>query len=175
VNRWLFLAFLAVYLLTASGRIDSGDGGTVFQVTDSIMRGRGFAISASVLEQDLLGPRGERIPRETVSGSGYGAFGVDGRYYAKYGVGQSVAAIPFYGLGELAHALFRSWSERFWTQTSVALLNAVVTTLTVVLVAEMGCLFFSQSTALILAVLFGLATPAWPYAKSFFSEPLLGG
>jgi hypothetical protein len=84
-------------------------------------------------------------------------------------------AIPFYGLGELAHVVWPGWSQIFWTHVGVTLLNPVVTALTVVLVALTARLFFSNVMALALAVLFGLATPAWPYAKSFFSEPLLGG
>jgi len=175
VNKWLFLAFLALYLLTASGRIDSGDGHVMFQVTDSIMRGEGFAISPALPEQDLLGPHGERIPHETIYGSGAGAFGVDGRYYAQYGPGQSFAAIPFYLLGRVMHVILPVWSEEFWTRTSVTLLNVIVTALTVVLMAEMARLFFDAKTALTLAVIFGLATPAWPYSRSFFNEPLAGG
>jgi hypothetical protein len=171
---WLALAFLALYLLTASGRIDSGDGQAMYQVIDSAMNGRGFTISAASTEQDFLGPRGERIPYQSISGSSYGAFGVDGRYYAKSGPGQSVAAIPFYLLGKLAHVIWPAWSERCWTEVAVTFLNAVVTALMVVLVAMMARLFFGQSTALALAVVFGFATPAWPYSKSFFNEPLLG-
>ena len=174
MNKWLFLAFLSFYLLTASCRIDSGDGEAMYQVTDSMLNGRGFVISDTAPTQDFLGSRGERIPREVLGGSGYGAYGVDGRYYAKYGPGQSFAAIPFYLIGRLAYWIRPGWSEAFWTRTSVVLLNAVVTALTVVLVIETAQLFFDRSTSLAVAVLFGLATPAWPYAKSFFSEPLLG-
>ncbi len=174
MNKWLFLAFLSMYLLTASGRIDSGDGGVMFQVTDNMLRGRGFAISSSPPGQDLLGPHGERVPRETVIGSGPGMFGVDGRYYAAFAPGQSFAAIPFYLLGRLAHMAFPSWSVELWTSSSVTLLNAFVTASVVVLVAATARLFFDAKTALWLAVLYGLATPAWPYAKSFFSEPLVG-
>ena len=175
MNKRLFVMFLMLYLLTASGRIDSGDGGVMYQVTDSMMNGRGFVISSATPAQDLLGPRGERIPRETVTGSGPGTFGVDGRFYAAFAPGQSFAAIPFYLLGRLAHMAFPAWSEKFWTSSSVTLLNAFVTAGVVVLVAAMARLFFDARTAVLLAVLYGLATPAWPYAKSFFSEPLLGG
>jgi len=174
VNRWLFLAFLSLYLLTTSARIDSGDGNAMFQVTDSLLNGRGFVISDELPDQDLLGPQGEPIPRQEF-GTGLGQYGVDGRYYAKFGPGQSFAAIPFYLIGKLAHALWPVWSEAFWVWASAGLLNSVVVALTVVLVAQAAQLFFDRQTSTIVAILFGLATPAWPYAKSFFSEPLTGG
>lgn len=174
MNKWLFLAFLALYLLTASFRIDSGDGEAMYQVTDSLLNGRGFAISDTQPDQDFLGAHGERIPREAMGGSGSGWFGVDGRYYAKAGPAQSFAAVPFYLLGKLAHVMFSVWSVGFWTRISVTLLNPIVAAFTVVLVAMTTRLFFDQPTALTLAVLFGLGTPVWPYGKSFFSEPLLG-
>ena len=174
MNKWPFLAFLSLYLLTISARIDSGDGGAMFQVTDSLLNGRGFVISAKMPDQDLLGPHGERVPREEV-GNGLGLYGVDGRYYAKFGPGQSFAAVPFYLIGKLVHALWPAWSEAFWVWAGAGLLNSVVTALTVVLVAQAAQLFFDRKTSLVVAMLFGLATPAWPYAKSFFSEPLAGG
>jgi len=172
--KWLALAFLSLYLLTASGRIDSGDGQAMYQVTDSLLNGRGFVISAAGNDEPFLGARGEIIPSQSVQGSSYGAFGVDGRYYAKSGPGQSVAAIPFYLLGKLAHLIWPAWSEQFWARAGVMSLNAVVTALSVTLVAMTARLFFSRATALVSGVIFGLATPAWVYAKSFFNEPLLG-
>jgi len=175
VSSWLALAFLALYLLTASARIDSGDGQTMYQVTDSMLRERGFTVSAVASEQDLIGPWGKLIPHGELISNTFGAYGVDGRYYAKYGPGQSFAVVPFYLLGKLAHTIYPAWSEGFWEQVGATLLVPVVSALTVALVARTAQLFFGEATALKVAVLYGLATPAWPYAKSFFSEPLLGG
>lgn len=104
MNKWLFLAFLSFYLLTASFRIDSGDGSAMFQVTDSMLNGRGFVISDRVPDQDLLGPHGERVPREEV-GNGLGLYGVDGRYYAKFG--------PVSRLQQFLFTWSASWSMRF--------------------------------------------------------------
>jgi len=175
MNKRLFFVFLTLYLLTASGRIDSGDGQAMFQVTHSTVHGWGFIISDAAPDQDFIGAKGESIPREAIAGSSYGSFGVDGRYYAASGPGQSLAAVPFYLLGELAHAVFPAWSESFWTRVCATLLNTFVTAGTVMLVAATARLFFDEVTSLTVAVLFGVATPAWPYAKSFFNEPLVGG
>ncbi|NDJ54067.1 MAG: phospholipid carrier-dependent glycosyltransferase [Chloroflexi bacterium] len=64
--------------------------------------------------------------------------------------------LPFVGN---AHALF--------------LFNPIITTLTTMLlfyyVGELG---YSERTALVAALLFGLTTIAWPYANTYFREPL---
>ncbi|MDH4136449.1 MAG: hypothetical protein OEW09_07025, partial [Anaerolineae bacterium] len=46
VPRWVVLLvfFLSLYLLTANGRMDSGDGEAIYQVTRSMVEKREFAI-----------------------------------------------------------------------------------------------------------------------------------
>ncbi len=53
------------------------------------------------------------------------------------------------------------------------LLNILVTALTAVVVFYYGVtLGYTDRTALVVALLFGLATMAWPYSRLFFREPL---
>ena len=52
---------------------------------------------------------------------------------------------------------------------------SIITALTAVLLAALALrLGWSRRIALALALLFGLATPAWAYTTTFFSEPTLG-
>ena len=94
------LLLLLVYLLLSPMRIGSGDGETIYQVTRSFVEGRGFAIPPPSPDAVVLDPFGEPIPPEELRGGGpYGAWGSDGRYYAQYGIGQSLLAVPFYLMG----------------------------------------------------------------------------
>ena len=55
------------------------------------------------------------------------------------------------------------------------LFNALATALTgVLLLVYLQQVGFTWRVGLLVALLFGLATPAWPYAKSLFSDPFSG-
>ena len=96
-----------------------------------------------------------------------GAFGPDGNLYCRKGLGTSLVALPLAWLGLAIPA----WGM---IQTTM-LLNVVVTALTGTLVfVYVGRLGYSSATACASALVFGLGTIAWPYAKYFFSEPLTG-
>jgi hypothetical protein len=151
----LFLLALFVYLLTAAGHIVSEDGTQMFNTTRSLVREGNFAL-----------PYGHAMQ------------GVDGRLYCRYGIGQSIAAVPFYsvglGLSTLGPALAREnpeFVERFVT----SMLNPFLGALAVVVLYRLGRrVGFSYRTSLALALSYGFCTFAWAGAKYFVSETLQG-
>src|SRR5688572_5067795 len=81
---WLFAITFLFYVSTATGVLEFGDDWSMVQVTHSIV------------EQGTV-----RVPA-TTPGS---ASGRDGQHYSKYGLGQSVLAVPFYLAGTNVAAL----------------------------------------------------------------------
>jgi hypothetical protein len=142
------LFLLSVYLLTYSGEFHSSDGQAMFAVTESLVRRGDYDIN------QLLW-----------MGEQQGAYGLDGELYCHKGIATSLLSLPLAWLGLVVP---------FWGMVQTTLLfNAVITALTGALVyLYVNCLGYSASTSLILSLVFGLATLAWPYAKYFFSEPL---
>ena len=150
VHLGLFLFLFAVYLLTYTPRINSSDGLAMFATAESLVR-RG----ALDIEQIRW------------MGLQQGTYGLDGLLYSRKGAGLPLALLPLTWLGLRVPG---------WGPVGASLLfNAIVTALTAVLllgyVQQLG---FSHRTGLLVALLFGLATPAWPYAKSLFSDPFSG-
>lgn len=146
----LFLFLFALYLLTYTPRINSSDGLAMFATAESLVRRGAFDI--------------EQI---RWLGLQQGTYGLDGLLYSRKGLGLPLGLLPLAWLGLLA-----PW----WGPVGASLLfNALVTALTATLllvyVQQLG---FSRPAGLSVALLFGLATPAWPYAKSLFSDPLSG-
>jgi 4-amino-4-deoxy-L-arabinose transferase-like glycosyltransferase len=98
-----------------------------------------------------------------------------GPFFVKYGIGQSIAAVPLYVLGRLvALALplnLRDETAAFVTSMYCSIITALTAALLCALALRLG---WSGRTALALALLFGLATPAWAYTSTFFSEPTIG-
>jgi hypothetical protein len=170
----LFVLLLALFLLSASLRIDSGDGESMYQVSYSLVTGKGFAIPVEPLTDDFFGPWGEMQPVEVLKGGdGYGMWGVDGRYYAKYGLGWSLAAAPLCALGRAVAMLLPTATESFVTRATVMLLNPLLTAASGVLIFYLARRIYPASLAATLALLYGLCTIAWYYAESAFSEPLV--
>lgn len=150
---FLGLLFLSFYVLTAQGSIQSLDGTIMYELTESIVE------KGSVAIDNLAGVRG-----------------IDGRLYSKYGLGQSLAAVPFYLLGKyLAKLLPLPFAEAYTKKFFVSMLNPVITALTCMLLYAFGIkLGYSRKLAILIAFIFGLGTMAWPYSQSFYSEPLTG-
>src|SRR5947209_3451953 len=132
----IFVFFLCLYLLTASGHVESIDGNVMFVVTQNIVR-----------------------------------FG-DLHPHSPYGLALSLVAIPFYLVGRaITHVLH--FSGDFPTKAVVSLTNAPITALSCALIASIAHrLVVRWRPAIILALVYGTCTLAWPYAKTFFSEPL---
>lgn len=152
-----FLLLLALYLLTASGHLYSPDEEAMYYVT------RALATRADVaIEGDDLVPMPLRE-------------GHEGRRVSPYGILPSLTALPFFAAG----ALFANGAPfevyEYLTRFGVSLLNAIVTAATgAVVFAFVVALGYGRRAAWLAAVAFGVASLAWPYARTFFSEPLTG-
>jgi 4-amino-4-deoxy-L-arabinose transferase-like glycosyltransferase len=141
--------FLAVYALTSAGQLDSADGVLI------------AATARRLVEFHTL-----VLPRTTPGVS----FGVGGVGYSKYGIGQSIVEIPFVLLGHVLWFLTGNGNMVVW---AISLTNSVVTALgCVVFYLIMRQLRASPRRAVALTLLYGLATLAWVYAKTDFTEPL---
>jgi hypothetical protein len=182
----LFVAFACFYLLGTGGRISTPDGVVMFRVTESLVE------------------RGTSAIPELPAWRGFGGRrGTDGRFYAWFGPGLSLAAIPGYGVGKLfaplatprerdLFALDRAWEYRgagfrrqVWYETDAGHFDdafrafAASWTNAFVVAATLAGVFLTATAlglprqgALLAAVLGGVASPLWPYARDFFAEPL---
>jgi hypothetical protein len=188
VAAYLFLAFACFYLLGSGRHLNTPDAVVAFRTTESLAHGR-LAI------QEL-----ERWP-------GFGGMrGVDGRFYAWFGLGTSLAAVPFYALGSVLAPLAReterdvlaldnaprvyrgtSFHRALWYDVGPANFAGAFRALTVgwtnaiVVAATLSGLFLicreldcSLRASLLTAVLAGVGSPLWHYAREFFAEPLAG-
>lgn len=152
----IFLLFCGFYLLTMSGHTYSADEETMLAVTRSLIE-RG---DVAVLVEDGAPVAALRPGRND-------------QPYSPYGVLPSLLAIPLHRLGELIAPIGRS--ADYATRFIVMMLNSFVTAATCAVLARWAWqLGASTLWAAILALLYGLATFAWPYARTFFSEPLAG-
>jgi len=147
----LALALCALYALTSAGGFVSFDGQVMYNTAAAIVDRHTLA----------LPPHHHGMP------------GVNGGFYSKYGIAQSLAEIPFYVIGG---ALAPHFAGQLGPTVAIAvtlLTNSVVTALAALLffllVHELGA---TRRAALAAALLIGVASPYWPYAKTDFSEPL---
>lgn len=157
LRTWaIFLTFLGFYLLTASGHLYAVDEETLYRITESVVERQTLA-----LPNDAWGV----VLSEQVR--------ADGRSYAQYEPGQSLVAIPFYLAGRTVARLFPPGVNAYIIRFFISLFSAFVTAATVALFYRLvGALGYGERVALGLAALYGLATFAWPYARTFYAEPL---
>jgi len=172
--RDLFLLLFCFFALLTSGRVYSPDGVVMGRVTESLVKGQGGRVAPFWIPGGFL------------------SAGRDGALYAKYAPGLSVAALPFYATGAILDQVAPSsavdafgghrilwYPERnphdAWGFFGMALTNsavvALIAALLFLLALRMG---WGSRAALLVALTAALASPLWPYAKSFFSEPLGG-
>ncbi len=145
---WVF----GLYTLTMAGRVVSGDGETMFQTTRAVVE------------------RGEL----SIDQRPEAAVGRGGRYFGKYGVGQSVVQAPFVVAGRVIAILAP-------VQTPPDLPARFLVGLTNVLVTSIGSGILwmvvrtsgvgpRRSTGITLAT--ATTTILWPYSRADFAEPL---
>lgn len=173
----IVLVLLVVYIATAGGHLYSPDEETMFRVTESIAtRGR------LDIEPIMEGPD-----------RGFAArLGTHRRFYAQYGLGNSLLAVPFYYAGSLAcrfvsnekavrtldfrttiyydgpnrgHALLKRFAVSFFGIVVAALTGALLYFL-------VHYITHSRWAGWLTALAYGLGTMAWPHGRTFFSEPL---
>lgn len=154
VGRWVFLLTLALYTATTGGSMATDI--MTYEVTKGIVEQGTVAMSYNVFQMDAHR-------------------GVDGRYYAPYGIGHAVYSVPFYMLGRAAEN---------WTRVIVAksealrkagfvVGSAVAAALTVWIAFFFAWRLSSSATAAAkTALALGFGTLLWPYAKFGFSAPL---
>lgn len=147
VALWLWLGVTAVYALFAPGRIDIVDGAIRFAVTDSL-----WESGRPVVNHPWL----------------HAVIGRDGRPYAYYGLGTSLAALPLVALADLLSAGSME-SKRFaFSLTSVPYASAAVAAVFLIY----GRLGFSLRRALAWSLVLAFGTLLWPYAGSSFDSAL---
>ena len=148
-TAFLIAALLfACYLLTYTGLIQSSDGLAMFATTESIVR-RGEVDTNQLLWMGLQ----------------QGSFGPDGELYSRKGLGMTLLALPLVWLARL-------WPSLGLTQTAL-LLNPLLTAwsggLLYLAVIRLG---WSRFAGIATALAYGLATLAWPYTQTFFSDTM---
>ncbi len=145
------VAMMLLFVATAGGRITASDEYTIYRLTESLVTRGTVAITAGNAER-----------------------GPDGKLYPKAGLGQAIAAAPFFLLGRAAAIPFPDGQKDLVTRAVTSLLNPFVSGL---LAGVLFLLFLhlgaSPRGAFFWSVAAMLATPLWVYAKSFLAEPLL--
>ncbi|MBI5305894.1 MAG: glycosyltransferase family 39 protein [Chloroflexi bacterium] len=143
---WLGLLLFGIYLLSFSGQLYSQDSMSMFSVTESFVKRGEFNTD----QLWTLFKARDEIAR-------------DGESYAKYGYGMSLFAAPLYALA--------LWLDLGLAQTTLLTSSIVIAMSGAHVFLSARRLKFTRGVSLIAALLYGLATPAWVYAKQFWSEP----
>jgi hypothetical protein len=147
---WLFLALVAIYLLSYSGGFHAIDEVSVAAMTENLVK-HGEVNTDQIWWSQGWTPSQSRV-------------GVGGHLYSKKGIGTALVGAPFYWLALQGPAL--------GAVKALMLANALVTALTGWLVYRCILLLgYRPVVAVLTALAYGLGTMAWPYAKYFFSEP----
>ncbi len=169
---WLFALIALALALAGSGFVHSPDGVVMGRVTQTLAEHGGLWVDEPRLPPGFVFP------------------GPDGRLYAKYGVGQSLAGVPFWWLGRALAALAPARSTAVfegmeflwydphrpadaWGFFALSLTNSVVVAATgallFLLALELG---YRRRTAAAVALLATLGSPLLVYGRTFFAEPL---
>ena len=161
--------FFFFYTLTNAGWYKAGDEFFMVQVA------RQMATKAQI-GFELTEP-----PQDPFS-EDYMVKGPDGRYYTKWGLGQSLVEVPFIFLhrlttsvhlpthigGGLPGAAYHS--EWIFLILCPSLISAIGCVLVYGLGRRLG---YSERVSMVLSLVYGLCTMVWPYSKSLMSEGML--
>ncbi len=171
----------AIYLLTAPGRIPFPDDEIVVQTTIAIAEEGSFAIPG--IERRSGEVRGQE------RGTFGWALGRDGRRYGFFGHGLSLVALPAYYFAKLTYpvvpatwrhavrsdhmAFHRRGPFADWVRLLISLTNCGLTGLTAgLLLGWLVRLGFGARASTLTALAYALGTAAWPFSRTFLSEPL---
>lgn len=149
----VFVGFLALYLLTAPGYMWNTDGWTRYLVAVGLVE-HGRPI----------------LPPSMLPGSHWVVRGPDGSAYSYFGVGQSLAFVPFYLAGKgLTHLAGASTAD--WPAVLASFLNSVVAALLAVAVFALARgIGHSPRAALGAAALSGLGTMVWAHSRDNYDH-----
>ena len=154
----IFIFFSGFYLFTAQGMILSGDGTTNFFTIRALSETHSFLLSDN--DCDTM----ERFVQVHPEGQCYG----------KYDVGLALSGLPLYIFGRSlsqGNPYERVSLPRLFVSTFNQFITAATCSVLYLLAYELSG---SRRRALELAILYGLTTLAWPYASTYFSQPLVG-
>ena len=155
--RWpwrLFFVFLGLYVLTSRGHTGSIDEESLLFVSSTMVQG-----AATFLNITLL------IPDPPWQGSGV---------FTSYEPGQPLLAIPFYLAGSQLASFFPLESHTYVTRLVATLFGAVVSAATVARLYQCGRVLGQVAgAATFMAITCAVGTLAWPYARTFYREPLV--
>jgi hypothetical protein len=135
-------------LLVQIGEVTVSDGADMFAVSQAILHHASFAVPAV-----------------------YGAIGRGGHYYAKYGIGLSVAVLPLLAIADVVAIAVKHQSEleSFAASSSIPIIMGLLTTTLWRSSRKLGA---APRWATVLAVGAAVGSYALPYGKDFLSEPL---
>lgn len=164
VFLWLFAASFFLYWFTAGSNFTSGDAYAELNVSNSLLTHGWFDVP-------ILKP-GQLC-------AGWGCQGVDGRFYATHGIGYSLWLIPFLLLARFAQHLTAAPYCATWTACvpihlitwNTCILTAATVSLLALVCWELGS---GLTMSVLVAILYGFASSAWPYASYGFDVPLTG-
>jgi hypothetical protein len=154
-RRIAFFLF-AIYLLSYSGALHSTDAFASLAVTEQIASGRGLDTPLAIWQQ---------YGAEYLAAS-HGVFDDAGHMYSKRSLFHSLLPLPLFALGGVDPALGRVHMAMLATALATALSGALV----YLTGRKAG---YGETPSVLAALAFGLATPAWPYARWLFSEPYI--
>jgi hypothetical protein len=172
-----FLVLLAsILILSAGGHLVAFDEETVFRVTQNLVSGGGLAVGSEMLvipaqsNPQFLPSQVERIPSTST------AIGRGNLAYSKYGIGQSLLAIPLYLAGDLWKGFLSKIDESELpmnaSRLAVSMLNPIALALTGWLLVLFGrALGYSLRSARWVALAYVFTSFAWPYVKTFYPQP----
>lgn len=154
----LLALLVTIYTLTNAGRYHIIDEVSLYAVTESLVLHGAMDTNAIAWTQWVNSP-----------GEVLGAFGPDGQVYSKKGPAPAFVATLWYRLLRWVALL----DIRIGLLQGTLLWNGFITAATAALLWLTALrLGYRDRTGAALALLFGLGTIAWPYAKHFFGEPL---
>ncbi len=150
----LFLLALSVYLLSMTGTLGI-DEETMYLVTEAIAERGEVAVGPSMLTKTWTTT-------------------VRGREYSILEIGQSILALPFYYMGRLAAPHAPGPLQPYVTRGAVALLGPIAGASAVLLLAlVVEALGHSRGRGVAVGLLAAFGTILWPYARTFYREPVL--
>ncbi|MDB5073970.1 MAG: hypothetical protein JWO42_149, partial [Chloroflexi bacterium] len=164
VLRWLFFSTTLVYLFSAGSNFSSGDSFSELHVTDSLLS-HGW-IDVPIQKAGQLC-------------AGWGCQGADGRFYSTHGIGYSLFLIPFYLIAKAFDAIHPVPACSSLTYCVPVHLISWNTSLLTALMVTLLCRFsldlgYSLRRSLLVSLLYGFASLAWPYARFGFDVTLTG-
>ncbi|MBU0511469.1 MAG: hypothetical protein KKD28_08130 [Chloroflexi bacterium] len=171
-----FGLLLAALISTAGGHVVGGDEETMFRVTQNLLAGRGLAVGREMItipaqDASLFLPDTPEPFWTTSAVPGRGGY-----TYSKYGIGQSLAAVPLYLLGGIGGGLLtpenHSQPEGWAARLAVSMLNPLALAGCGWLLVRFGrALGYRTSTSRWIALAAIFTSMAWPYVKTFYPQP----